>query len=349
VYLYVPLHVVTQERIAMATVYKRGKTYWIKWYENGVAKYESLKTQDKKDALVAKAAKELQLRTGAPVAQINITVAEFAEQYLLWHSGEYPWAKKEMRYYFDSVVIPEFGKTRMASLDPQLVELWKHKRLGSIGHRSKRPVSRATVNNELKKLKAMLNKAVEWGVIQRNPVMSVKTLQRMDARPRSFFTKEQLQAIYDADPSMSAIWQLLANTGMRVGEAMNLKWEDVNEKTIRVLSTKEHATKTRQWRDIPLSPGAASSLRHLESNDEYVLPRMCKMTLRTRFKKACAKAGVVGTPHELRHTFISQLVMQGIPLRTVQVLAGHSTIAVTEKYSHLSPDHLASAVSGLSL
>lgn len=333
----------------MAAIYKRGKTYWIKWYVEGVAKYESLKTQDKKDALVAKAAKELELRTGTPVSQVNITVAEFAEQYLLWHSGEYPWATKEMRYYFDSVVIPEFGLMRLASLDPQKVEMWKHKRVGSIGHRSKRPVSRSTVNNELKKIKALVNKAVEWGIIPRNTIQSVRTLQRMDARPRSYFTTEQLAAIYDADPSSSAIWQLLANTGMRVGEAMNLRWENVDDQKIRVLSTKEHMTKTRQWRDIPISPGAAAALQRLRSNHEHVLPRMCKMTLRTRFKKACGKAGVVGTPHELRHTFISHLVMQGVPLRTVQVLAGHKTIAVTEQYAHLAPSHMADMVANLSL
>lgn len=333
----------------MATIYKRGKTYWIKWYVEGVAKYESLKTQDKKDALVAKAAKELELRTGTPVSQVNITVAEFAEQYLLWHSGEYPWAAREMRYYFDSVVIPEFGHMRLASLDPQKVEMWKHKRVGSIGHRSKRPVSRSTVNNELKKIKALVNKAVEWGIIPRNTIQSVRTLQRMDARPRSYFTTEQLVAIYDADPSSSAIWQLLANTGMRVGEAMNLRWENVDHQKIRVLSTKEHMTKTRQWRDIPISPGASDALRQLDTTATYVLPRMCKMTLRTRFKKACEKAGVVGTPHELRHTFISHLVMQGVPLRTVQVLAGHKTIAVTEQYAHLAPNHMADMVANLSL
>ena len=333
----------------MATIYKRGKTYWIKWYVEGAAKYESLKTQDKKAALIAKAAKELELRTGTPVAQSNITVAEFAEQYLLWHSGEYPWAEREMRYYFDSVVLPEFGSMRLASVDPQKVELWKHKRVGSIGHRSKRPVSRATVNNELKKFKALINKAVEWGTISRNPINNVKTLQRLDARPRSYFTSEQLAAIYAADPSSSAIWQLLANTGMRVSEAMNLRWENVDDQKIRVLSTKEHMTKTRQWRDIPISPGASDALRQLDTTSTYVLPRMCKMTLRTRFKKACEKAGVVGTPHELRHTFISHLVMQGVPLRTVQVLAGHNTIAVTEQYAHLAPNHMADMVANLSL
>jgi len=333
----------------MATIYKRGKTYWIKWYVEGTAKYESLKTQDKKAALIAKAAKELELRTGTPVAQPNITVAEFAEQYLLWHSGEYPWAEREMRYYFDSVLLPEFGPMRLASVDPQKVELWKHKRVGSIGHRSKRPVSRATANNELKKFKALINKAVEWGIIPRNTINNVKTLQRLDARPRSYFSAEQLAAIYDADPSSSAIWQLLANTGMRVSEAMNLRWENVDDQKIRVLSTKEHMTKTRQWRDIPISPGASDALRQLDTTSTYVLPRMCKMTLRTRFKRACEKAGVIGTPHELRHTFISHLVMQGVPLRTVQVLAGHKTIAVTEQYAHLAPNHMADMVANLSL
>ena len=333
----------------MATVYKRGKTYWLKWYEDGVAKYESLKTQEKKDALVAKAAKELELRTGTSVAQSNCTMGEFAEQYLLWHSGEYPWAEKEMRYYFDSVLIPEFGRMRLASIDPQKVEAWKHRRLGSIGHRSKRPVSRATVNNELKKLKAVVNKAVEWGVIPRNTMQSVRTLQRLDARPRSFFSSSQLESIYAADVDNSAIWQLMANTGMRAGEAMNLRWGDVDDARIRIVSSKEFHTKTRQWRDIPISPGAAAALERLRSNQEYVLPRMCMMTLRTRFKKACEKAGVVGTPHELRHTFISHLVMQGVPLRTVQVLAGHKTIAVTEQYAHLAPDHLSNTVSRLNL
>jgi len=194
-----------------------------------------------------------------------------------------------------------------------------------------------------------VNKAVEWGVIPRNTIKSVRTLQRLDARPRSFFSSSQLESIYAADVDNSAIWQLMANTGMRAGEAMNLRWGDVDDARIRIVSSKEFHTKTRQWRDIPISPGAAAALERLRSNQEYVLPRMCMMTLRTRFKKACEKAGVVGTPHELRHTFISHLVMQGVPLRTVQVLAGHKTIAVTEQYAHLAPDHLSNTVSRLNL
>jgi len=334
----------------MAGIYKRGKTYWIKWHENGKAKYESLKTQDKKEALIAKAAKELELRTGGvSVAQSNCTVEEFSHQYMLWHKGEYPWAEKELRYCFDSTILPEFGHRRLASLDPRDVEMWKHKRLSSIGHRSGKPISRTTVNNDLKRLRAMVNKAVEWGVIPRNTIASVKTLQKVHSAPRSFFTAEQLEAIYEQDVRYAPVFQLLANTGMRLGEAMHLKWTDVGPKTIRVASTEEYMTKSRKWRDIPISPGASDALRQLDATSTYVLPRVHLRTIRYRFKRACKLAGIEGTPHELRHTFISQLVMQGVPLRTVQVLAGHSTVAITEEYAHLAPNHLSDAVANLSL
>lgn len=334
----------------MASIYKRGKTYWIKYYVEGSPKYESLRTTDKKQALIAKASKEMEERTGISVARRNITVAEFAQEYLIWYSKQYPERYDGYTHTFTNEIIPKFGKDRLASIDPQKVSKWMHERVGSIGHKSGRPLKRSYINQELTKFKAMCNRAVEWGVIDRSPIMAVRKLTELDSKPRKFFTAEQLRAIYDADVSYSAIWQLLANTGMRISEAANLKWQDVHTSKLVIVSSEEHATKSRKWREIPLTENASMALIQLRGkHDVYVLPRVSRKTLRNRFQAACRKAGLEGTPHELRHTFISQLVMQGIPLRTVQVLAGHSTITVTEKYSHLSPDHLASAVSGLRL
>lgn len=68
-------------------------------------------------------------------------------------------------------------------------------------------------------------------------------------------------------------------------------------------------------------------------------------TYTTRFSRLTKKAGIVDAPlHSLRHTFASHLVMGAVDLRTVQALLGHSTLMVTEQYSHLSPDHRAKAV-----
>jgi len=67
-----------------------------------------------------------------------------------------------------------------------------------------------------------------------------------------------------------------------------------------------------------------------------------------RFKQILKKAGIKNACiHTLRHTFASYLVMSGVDLRTVQELMGHSGIKMTERYSHLSPDHKSRAVQTL--
>jgi site-specific recombinase XerD len=67
-----------------------------------------------------------------------------------------------------------------------------------------------------------------------------------------------------------------------------------------------------------------------------------------RFKAILRKAGVKDAcVHTLRHTFASYLVMSAVDLRTVQELMGHSSITMTERYSHLSPDHRTRAVQNL--
>lgn len=64
--------------------------------------------------------------------------------------------------------------------------------------------------------------------------------------------------------------------------------------------------------------------------------------------RACEQAKITNFHwHDLRHTFCSRLVMRGVPLRTVQILAGHKTITVTERYAHLAPEHLQEAVAML--
>jgi len=63
------------------------------------------------------------------------------------------------------------------------------------------------------------------------------------------------------------------------------------------------------------------------------------------FMACCQKAGIQDfTWHCLRHTFASRLVMAGVPLRKVQELMGHKTIAMTCRYAHLAPEHLQDAV-----
>lgn len=335
----------------MATLYKRGKVYWIKWYEGGKPRYESTGSKDKKVAQAAKATKELQLSSGAiTMARANCTFEEFTVEYLNWYSGEYPWAEKARRHMIDRSLMSTFGRQRLGSIKPQTVEAWKHERASGVGAHTQRPIKRSTINTELQVLKAVINKAVEWGVIPSNSVNYVKPFQILEANPRRFFTVDELEAIYAADPDRAAYWKLLANTGLRIGEARALRWENVFPNVVRVVSTSANKTKNRRWRDVPISPGCRSALDELKKEGGvFVLPVTGKNTLRQWFQSAASGVGIEGTLHELRHTFISHLVMQGVPLRTVQALAGHGSITVTEQYSHLAPEHMADAVTNLRL
>ena len=71
------------------------------------------------------------------------------------------------------------------------------------------------------------------------------------------------------------------------------------------------------------------------------------LDLKKSFKRACSQAGISDFRiHDLRHTFASWLVMDGVPLYDVSKLLRHSNIRMTEKYAHLAPDYLHKAVAG---
>jgi len=333
----------------MATIYKRGKTYWVKWYESGTPKYESLKTTDRKKALTAKAAKELALHTGQkPAADANCTLEEFTERYLAWRDSEHS-ANAQVANMVRRSFMKDLGSYRLLDLDAQVVETWKRSRAEEVGPSTGKTLARSTVNCELSQLKAVTRKAVEWGVIPRDPLVGVKKFRGVTSAPKRFFSPAELERLYAADPGTAPMWKLLANTGMRLGEACHLRWEHVTERSVRVVSNADHPTKSRKWREVPLSPGGHEALDELGGGGSYVFPTRSVRVCQRWFRRAADVAGVDGTPHELRHTFISHLVMQGVPIRTVQALAGHSSVAVTEQYSHLAPEHMASAVAGLSL
>ena len=132
------------------------------------------------------------------------------------------------------------------------------------------------------------------------------------------------------------------------GEAQALTWRDVGKDEIRVLSEEGARTKSGRWRIIPISAGADDALRELKG-DRSVLPAVSPTSLSRAFVRTLHRAEVPGSLHCLRHTYCSHLVMAGVPLRTVQVLAGHASYHTTERYAHLAPGHLREMTRGLHL
>lgn len=260
---------------------------------------------------------------------------------------------------FQLHLIPEFGQLHLDRITKARAEHYK----------TIRKVKAETITKELRALQAALNRALFLEIIDRNPIKGVKPPRMLDSKPPQWYSAEQLKAIYanaqalpgdEATKGLSPngiadyapVWRLMANTGLRRAEAQNLRWKHVGIDSLRVLSSEVSRTKSGKWRQIPLSEGAQAALKTLKATtgkSPWVLPRVQPRSLTRAFERALSRAKLKGSLHCLRHTFCAHLVQTGVPLRTVQVLAGHANMKTTERYAHLAPDYLAGAVSGLKL
>ena len=140
------------------------------------------------------------------------------------------------------------------------------------------------------------------------------------------------------------------NTGLRKGELFNLRWSDLDFETKQITVRK---AKGRRFRSVPMNRSASEILlthpRHKISAHIFHNPDGSPWKdIQGSFNAALARAGLPRIRiHDLRHSFVSNLVMAGVDLRTVQELAGHRSISTTIKYAHLAPRRLSAAVEEL--
>lgn len=161
------------------------------------------------------------------------------------------------------------------------------------------------------------------------------------------FFKQRSIAVADLKEQKNALNQktlflLLYGGGLRISEACNLKWKDVQFDQRRVLIV----GKGNKERFAVLPSYCFDHLTKVASlKTEYVFG---ETNLHTRIgyemvRELGKKVGLMNPlhPHALRHSFATHLLASGANLRTLQSLLGHDSLTATEKYTHLSVDHLA--------
>lgn len=326
----------------MATIYWRGKRAYLNWSAGGQQYRKSLGSVSQYEAETRRQAKELELRTGQQLFAPSELFGVAAVRYLEWHRTQYPDSHPRVRFIVEHRLI-RFHDTPLASLTQGEVEQWIAKRSGQ--------VQAGTVEKELRTLKALLNKAVEWKLVTSSPAEHVSAPQNLESEPIHWYSAAELKRLYKADRAHAAVWQFMANTGLRRREAMHLEWKNIRDGSVWVVSQEGARTKSGRWRQIPVSPGAAIAIAKLRRGNRtpYVLPRLAKESWSRAFAKAAERAKLGGSLHSLRHSFAANLVSDGASLRVVQRLMGHATIKTTEQYGHVAPSALESAVKGLKL
>jgi integrase len=245
---------------------------------------------------------------------------------------------------------------RVEVMKPVFVDHFREKTLDQINswdmekyksNRKGKGIRPSTINRELTILRRMFNLAIQWGMADFNPVKGVKFYKVSNEKP-NIFSNEQLQTLSnEACPNLRLVIMTAAYSGLRLGELLNLKWKDVDLDNgfIYVRDSKNFES-----RAVPLHPELKHVLTNVYHRDEAkgVFRYKNRNSLGSSYRKVMKRLGIKNlTFHSLRHTFATNLAMDGADLTTIQELLGQKSIIMTKRYSHPTPEHKKGAVSRL--
>jgi integrase len=223
----------------------------------------------------------------------------------------------------------------------------------AVGKPKDETISRRSVDICVARLKRMFNLSVDWGLMPTSPAARVR-LFREDRRRVRYLTEEEETGLLDAcSPQLRRVVLFALHTGMRRGEILGLRWQDVDSKNGVAVIPAEKA-KGKRNRFIPLNSVALAVLDELPASlDRTAL--VFKNSeggewdrLRKHWEYAVFAAGLEDFRfHDLRHTYASRLVMAGIDLAVLRELLGHRDFEMTLRYAHLAPSRLKAAVTVL--
>ena len=343
-------------------VYRRGGRYVVVARDNRGRQVKRF-ARTLAEARDVKAALRADVSRGEYRATSKVTFAAYVSEWVETYAGRTRRGLREAtRADYKATLmrdaVPFFGRMRLAEIEPRDVKRYA-------AHVAARGVSANTVRLALAPLKACLATAVEDGLIRSNPAAGVRiadtTAEPEAARPKAL-TEDELRALL---AQLSDEWRLfftlLAQTGLRIAEAVALRWQDVDFGRRRLLVRRRYyrgsyaAPKSRYGaRDVPLSRALAQALweaRKRAGGDAGALafpgrggePLVAGNLLRRVLKPAAGRAGVPWAGfHTLRHTAATLLFTRGgWNAKQVQVALGHHSPAFTlATYVHLLPDDL---------
>jgi integrase/recombinase XerD len=206
------------------------------------------------------------------------------------------------------------------------------------------------VRRYLATLSSLYTFAERSGWIAQNPLVRFDKRSLPEAAPRTrFLTREEYRRLLAAaDRHLRPIIEMAIATGLRSEELLTLKWSqvDLDRREVRL-----EQTKSKRPRVVPLSDRAVAILvarRYLDHSPfAFTNPATDRpyRNIRSSFHAACRRAGIGDFRfHDLRHTFASWAVQNGMDLYRLSRILGHSTLQMTTRYAHLATDQLHEAV-----
>ncbi len=328
---------------------KKGKIRWYLdfWDADGkrIQKVAPNVTSKEEAALALKqeVQKSFDAEYGITRKQLNIKLREFIDLYIENYSKPNKRSWKDDRYRLmrsAEILGSDSFLSKVSSLD--IDKLKKHK--------LQEGVTQSTVNTYIRVLKRMFNVAIQWGYAQSNPVSKIRMYSEAEARRSRVLTlEEEDRLMHVVSNLLRPIVIIALNTGMRKGEIMQLKWDDLDleGRTINVRKTKSGKPRT-----IPINSRLLVELQTLRSTNGnstslFTNPKtgQAYKTIRKHFETAREEAQLRNfTFHDFRRTFGSRLALAGVDLNRIKELLGHASIKTTEIYLHADSKDIQDAV-----
>ncbi len=332
-------------------IYRRGDTWWLDFRHDGGRYQVRLgsgvnKTTARELAQVKRAA-ILKGEAGIGRKKKDVTFDEAKRLFLEWADAN----KKPLtaRFYRDCLarLEEEFHGKRLSQITAFSVEGYRRGRI--------QEGAKVRVNREMATLRALFNRMSEWGRFEGANPARKKTPPELQRRARFFSEDEERRLLEACAEPLRTIVLTCVHAGVRMkAEALTLRWGAV-DLAQRKIHVEAAYAKSSKMRSIPINSTllpALAALRPAAATPEAPVFVGVKgdslRDVRSSFERACKRAEIAGaTPHTCRHTFGSRLAMAGVDLRSIMELGGWATLRMVERYSHLSPSHLAEAVEKL--
>ncbi len=325
----------------MGSIYRRGKVWWLKYYQNGRAVRESSGSEKETVARRVLRDREGDVVKGIPIIPKagRVTFDEAAGDLDRDYSTNNKRSLVTVRRHVQRHLRPYFKNRRMVEIRTDAIRTY-------ISQRQTEGASNATINRELAALKRMFTLAIQAGKLHSKPHIP---MLREDNVRTGFFEHAQFSAVRAHLPvALQPVATFAYYTGWRVqSEVLPLQWHQVDLKA-GVVRLEPGTTKNREGRIFPLGmlddlrcsieSQRASTEALQRSRGEIVASVFHRdgqpiRNFRKAWKAACKAAGCPGRiPHDFRRTAVRNLVRAGVPEKTAMQLTGHKTRAVFDRY-----------------
>lgn len=228
--------------------------------------------------------------------------------------------------------LPFFGRKRLDEVKKSHCERY-------VLERRQKKAAASTVNRERGTIQAIFQRAVEDGLIDRNPWVGIER-ETEKPRVRVLTLEDEAKLRSVLTPRYNRWLTFMLGTGLRLEEARNISIHEVDFQK-ELIHVPAHAAKGRKARSVPLRPEVAAAIQAQQAALGFLWPAN-QQNYRDVLASKCRAVAIPHlSPHDLRHTFATRYLQGGGDIYILSKILGHSSVKMTEKvYAHLLSEDL---------